>query len=61
MVSTEMLAILAARRGMMPCQPRKGGLMPKNSIGLNIIQMATTLVTYPTTALTMGIDRYSSG
>lgn len=43
-VSHAMPAIRAARRGTMPCQPRNGGL-PTNSIGWNIIVIATTLVT----------------
>jgi hypothetical protein len=55
-VSQAMLAIRAARRGTMPCQPRYGGL-PRNSIGRNIISIATTLVTYPITAARIGIDR----
>ena len=55
-VSQTMLAIRAARRGTMPCQPRYGG-MPRNSSGRNIISIATILVKYPMTAATSGIDR----
>jgi hypothetical protein len=49
-------AILAARLGMMPCQPRYGG-MPRNSSGWNIIRIASSLVTYPIRAAISGIDR----
>ena len=43
-VSHAMLAIRAARRGTIPCQPKKG-LRPTNSSGWNIILMATSFVT----------------
>lgn len=44
MVSQAMLAIRAARRGTMPCQPSTGGF-PTNSTGLNIISIAMIFVT----------------
>ncbi|SMD00685.1 hypothetical protein SAMN05661093_03831 [Kibdelosporangium aridum] len=55
MVSHAMAAIRAALRGTMPCQP-KNGRIPRNSMGRNIIRMATTLVTYPINAAMSGME-----